>query len=454
MRKINKKNKLTMSILLILVLVVIVIAIIFIVFKFKEINKKYVVNQNEIILSKNKDVIVANDNSYIKKSLMGNYYLYENKSKKGSLGSDTLIYNAKDKTINLLGTYYEILKDSTVNKLVGQTEINNTSIPRLFKIEDRKYLFIASTIKSLDGLLNTKDYLLIDIDKVGNGNLYNYELNMKSFEALSLTSDNYIFNVNKEELVIGEEKIDLTKINGSTNSYQEKYPDGENDGDQSSGGDGSGGSSSIYPPQTQIVYNKETITEEHYVNRKTTILDTNTTATSITINYLVYDPHNEYQSIFVKVFDEQNNLVSQSNLEMNLTTHLVKNLRALSKYRLEFYYTYLENNEVKEVKFDELICQTKTINSEITLESTSENIVRYKVRVDNNYVLDSIKIALYIDGKQVSVEEVNPLVASKEGYIGEFKITTSGEFATLKLIDCYYQNNLVMLNNASYKYKM
>lgn len=454
MRKINKKNKLTMNILLILVVIVIVIAIIFIIFKFKETNKKYAVKQNEILLLKNKDVIKANNNSYIKKSLMGNYYLYENKTKKGSLGSDTLIYNSHDRSISLLGTYYEILKDSTVNKLVGQTEINNTSVPRLFKIEDRKYLFIASNIKSLDGVLNTKDYLLIDIDKVGNGTLYNYELNMKSFEALTLTADNYLFNVNKEELVIGDETIDLTKINGSTNSYQEKYPDKDNDDDQSSGGNGSGGSSSIYPPQTQIIYNKETITEEHYVNRKTTILDTVTTATSITINYLVYDPHNEYQSIFVKVFDDQNNQVSQSNLEMNLTTHLVKNLKALSKYRLEFYYTYLDNNEVKEVMFDELICQTKTINSQITLESTSDNIVRYKVKVDNNYVLDKIKIALYIDGKQVGIADVNPLVASKDGYVGEFKIDTIGEFATLKLIDCYYQNNLVMLNNASYKYKM
>lgn len=453
MRKINKKNKLTMSILLILVLIVIIIAIIFIGFKFKEANKKYAVKQSEIILAKNKDVIVANDNSYIKKSIMGNYYLYENKKKKGSLGGDTLIYNAHDKAISLLGTYYEVLQDSTVNKLVGQTEINNTSIPRLFKIADRKYLLIASNIKSLDGLLNTKDYLFIDIDKVGNGNVYNYELNMKSFASLSLTADNYLFNVNKEELVIGDETIDLTKINGSTNSYQEKYPE-EGDGDSSSGGNGSGGSSSIYPPQTQIIYNKETITEEHYVNRKTTILDTVTTATSITINYLVYDPHNEYQSIFVRVYDEQNKLVSQSNLEMNLTTHLVKNLKALSKYRLEFYYTYLDNNEVKEVKFDELRCQTKTINSEITLESTSDNIVRYKVKVDNNYVLDRIKIALYIDGNQVGIADVNPLVASKDGYIGEFRITTSGEFATLKLIDCYYQNNLVMLNNASYKYKM
>jgi len=193
---------------------------------------------------------------------------------------------------------------------------------------------------------------------------------------------------------------------------------------------------------------------EHYINRKTTIMSVDTTASSAEINYVVYDPFSEFKTIYMNVL--QNGVVIGTyNLEMALTKHKLNGLRANSSYRLDFYYTYDdENNFTQNVLFDSVLVQTKNINGNITLEKVSNNSVRYILKIDGDYKLDSANVAMYIDGVLVAKDAVNGKdAASKDGFISTITYEGIGDFVVLKLEDCIYNGAQVAID-ASYKYKL
>jgi len=377
---------------------------------------------------------------------------------KTNVGQAPVFFTSSMKEIKLLGTFYEILKNGEINKLKGETIVNSTASSRIFKIDDRKYLVIAPSIKSGDGSLNASDYLLINIDKAGNGYLFNDEVNIKTFSDLSIITDGFTFKVNEEVLLIDEESIDLAKINGSTNEYEASVPSDKDDGEGNNEGGGNstgdnttGGSENIYPDTPPEKPEPEIINK--YVNRKTTIMSVETTASSADISYVVYDPFSEYKTLYVVV--SQNGIqINTYNLEMALTKHTISGLRANSEYRFDFYYTYDDESGLEQnVMFDSVLATTKNINGNITLEKVSNNSVRYILKIDSNYTLDSANVAMYIDGELVTIDSVNTSAASKDGFVSTINYEGSGSFVVLKLTDCIYNGAQVDID-ASYKYKL
>lgn len=465
MRKLNTKNKAYIIALSLLVFIVLLAIIFFIVYKVKDLNIKYNIPEGSVTYTSKKELVKVTENTYAKKSFIGNYYMLVD-DKKVTLGNASVIYDTKNENLLMLGTYFEIKDNGEVDKLKGQTQITGISTSRIFKIGDRRYLIVSPAIVSSDGSLNAKSYLLIDIDKKGNAYLYNHENNIKSFNELELITPDFTFKVNEEMLIRDEEQIDLSKINGSTNEYKptEKEPgegegDGTGDGDGSGDGEGSGTGSgsgeSLFPPgNTNPVIITDTVTEEKYVQRKTTIIGLEPTASSVKINYIVFDPMDEFKNLYVVVrtLGEEDKTY---NMDLSLTSHLIEGLKASKKYQFDFYYTYedSDNNE-QNVLFDSLVCTTKSINSHITLEKTTQNSVRYTLKIDDGYKLDSAKVKLYIDGTFAGESEINPIeAASKVGYTGEINFTEIGQFAVLELTDCIYNGAPIDIG-ASYKYKL
>ena len=452
MRKLNKKNKTYIIALSILTLILLGAILVFIGFKVKELNTKYDIALGSVVYDDNNEIVHINEDTYAKKDLFGRYFVM-NEENKVVVGSAPVFFTSSMKEIKLLGTFYEILKNGEINKLKGETTINSTAASRIFKIDDRKYLVIAPSIKSGDGSLNASDYLLINIDKAGNGYLFNDEINIKTFSNLNIITDNFTFKVNEEVLLIDEESIDLAKINGSTNEYEAETP-GNETGESESGGNsggGVGGSESIYPDTPAQKPDPEVI--EKYINRKTTIMSVDTTANSANISYVVYDPFSEYKNIYVTV-SANGTLVNTYNMEMALTNYIVNNLRANTEYRFDFYYSYNDEIGVEQnVLFDSVIATTKNIKGNITLEKVSNNSVRYIVKVDSDYVLDSANVAMYIDGELVKVDLVNTRAASNGGFVSTITYDKTGSFVVLKLVDCIYNGAPVEIE-ASYKYKL
>ena len=174
MRKLNKKNKTYIIVLSILTLILLGAILIFIGFKIKELNTKYDIALGSVVYDNNNEIVHIKEDTYAKKDLLGRYYVM-NGEDKTNVGQAPVFFTSSMKEIKLLGTFYEILKNGEINKLKGETIVNSTASSRIFKIDDRKYLVIAPSIKSGDGSLNASDYLLINIDKAGNGYLFNDE---------------------------------------------------------------------------------------------------------------------------------------------------------------------------------------------------------------------------------------------------------------------------------------
>ena len=459
-RKLDKKNKIYIAVLSIFVIVVLIIVLSFIFYKIRETNIKYEIDSGSYAYNTAGELVNALEDTYAKKNLLGKYQAVIDKEKV-NLGSNAVIFNERLREVKLLGTFYEITKNGEVNKLKGETEINSTAVSRVFKIADRKYLVVSSSVRSEDSSLNASDYLLIDIDKAGNAYLYNNKINIKTFSDLKIITEGFTFNVNEEKLLIEDEVIDLAKINGSTNEYKkEETPDSENDVKNDDDGTDAGnagaqqGNNIYQEPEKRVETITETVTVDKYVARRTTIMSLETTTSEIKINYIVYDPLTEYQEIYVNV-SSNGNFINKYLLSEALTSHTISDLKANTNYRLDFYYSYADaSGNVQNILFDTAMTKTKNVNASIAIEKVSQNVVRYVLKVEGGYKLDSAKVVMYIDGEEITSDSVNTAnAASKDGYKGSITFDGTGEFVTLKLTDCFYNGAPIDID-ATYKYKL
>ena len=63
------------------------------------------------------------------------------------------------------------------------------------------------------------NYLLVELDKIGNAKLSNNKINLKTISPTKLVTSKYTFDIANEILTYGSDIIDLKKIIGSTNTY-------------------------------------------------------------------------------------------------------------------------------------------------------------------------------------------------------------------------------------------
>ncbi|MGN1379850.1 MAG: hypothetical protein ACI4XR_05645 [Bacilli bacterium] len=444
MRKLNKQNKIYITLLSLFVIICLVVIAIFIIYKIKDYNIKYKILPVSYVFNSDKELITIKDNTYAKKDFFRNYYLIDNENKI-SLGKNVVIYNSSDNEITLLGTFYEILENGETKKYSGES-IFSSYLNKIFKIDDRKYLVTGKTIKTEDDLLTTENYLLIDLDKVGNSYVYNNVINYKSFGILNLITDTFNFKTNEEILILNNEEIDLTKIKGSTNEYnkqKKEYLDNTNNNNPSN----------IYEEEQVFINNiYQTITENKYVSHKTTIFDAKASNSSIDLTYMVYDPLTEFTKVYVNLYTNDV-FVGTYELASNETNYTLKGLKSNTLYHLEFFYDYMVDDALVSKKFDMLDVKTLNVKGQITLEKVSNNSVSYILKVDDS--LDSAVANLYIDGMLASTDNNLNIenAKSSDGYSGLFNFSSLG--STYEIV---IDNGVYNLENvgviATYKFKM
>ena len=457
MRALNKKNKAYIYILLTFVVIVFVAIGVFAYYKIQDMNITYDVYRDSYFYNTKNELIPVQENTYAKKDFLGRYYVMIDNNKV-YLGSNGVIYNASSRNVTLLGVFYEALKNGEVEKLKGESIISCTNANRIFKISDRKYLLVGPNINSTDGILSAKDYLIIELDKVGNGYFYNKDMNIKSFKDLLIDTGDFKVKVNEEKMTVGELEIDLANINGSTNEYAEKKK-----GTNQAAGKGTGGDSPIIDGNGggDDAKTEEIIKVEKYIARKTSIVNTTSTLDSITVNYVVYDPFTEYKGLFVVVFDQNGDKVAQYEMDMSLTSFTINNLKAHRNYKLNFYYTYQnEAGNNVDTLFDTVNIQTQNFKAHLSLEMITDNSVRYILKVDDGYVLDSAKVELsIISGDEVTTTKVHDLnkanltvAAGNDGFADTFSdLDLEGDFVKITLKDCMYQGEKIDIT-ANYKF--
>lgn len=525
MRKYNNRTKKTMMIIGILFVGIIVIFS-YAIKKSIDIDKTaYEITSGAILFDKEYNMLTTNQEGILRIKWGGDYYLKYN-DKDHDIGSHAVIYNTNNGDTTLYGKFYEVTKEGEVEVIKGENLIKSSVNSKFYKLADRKYLIIDRTIESSDSSFVTSNYLIINLDKLGNATLLNDKTSYKTIKPTILRTSVYTFDIANEKLNFGGEDIDLKKIIGSTNEYDEDTYDlnanikdeniagsgngsgegsgsgsgggsgdgtgagggsgegtdspggstGEGGGSGSGGGGGSGdgsgaggegtgtgggsggggaggsggaggtntetngngttaGSSSTTNNNYDSGISDATVQEIVNATKNTSVIRVTPNINSISVDYVVYDPKNEYKSVYVEILNtmtSQETIVYLSKTDTNIN---ISDLTPNVYYNLTFKYSYYdEKNSLREYTFDEVGVFTEIPKIILTATKITNNKLYYKITLDKNYTITGGTINLYLNDQFTDISGSVP---------------AKGNVSTISGEDCYIDLSTLVLSTST-----
>lgn len=472
-REYNLKNKINFVVIGVLSILIIIIFSLFII-KFVSIKKvEYSLNKGTVLFDVDYNKLNIDKSVIMKLKWNGNYYI-SSEDNDTILGRRVVAYNELTKNLDLYGKYYEILSNGEVNIDKDITNINTQSESKFYKLEDRKYLLVDRSIRSSDGALDTSNYLIVELDKQGNALLLNNEVHYKTLSEAIINTSSYSFDVANEILSFGEDKIDLKQIIGSSNQY--KPSDSTSDGNggtggnggtngsgngsgdgsgngSGTGGNGTGGNGGTATGDNGVINNGEDGEDVVIKKKKTSVLSVVPSIDSISVDYFVYDPNDEYKSVYVIVSDGVNsNTVYLSKSNTNI---ILNGLKMGTKYNLKFMFSYLDDEgKMLSDSFSEIDVSTVYPSYQVSLVKVSKvsNELSYRISLDSRYTIDKVNVSLIIDdvvvdSKSVSVSE------NAKSVVDSFVLPNidKGSVVVIRL-NSVSSNGVVINSNSYYQY--
>ena len=411
------------------------------------------------------------ENSYVKLESEGTlqqkwdkkYYLSvadkeKSKNKVYSLGNDVVLFNEKDTTLKLYGSNFRIDTNGNVTFNDKEVDIVSNTSPLFYKLDDRKYLMVSKQIVTEKKEIDTKDYLVVEIDKSGNALLLNNELNVKTLSTVTLKTTGYEFDVANEKLLIPNSKktIDLKKVSGSSNQYVEPTKESTtadtNIASGGGGGGGGGGSTGITTSGSSAATGSagSTIISSTTTNRledlniiKTARINSVAAYTSyLDVFYTVNDPKNEYISVYLTV-EGTDGYENKLILNKDNTRYRIRNLTPNTEYTVSFGYTYAssENSDILlEDTAGSLVIKTSKNQAKITINKISANKIYYTVTLDQSYAYEFANIVAYTNNVPIGRDNINVTQALTANGFSSV-ITCDSAFSNkvlLKLEDCKF----------------
>ena len=420
-RKYDARNKRNFVIILVIAIIIIGIFSLFI-YKYKQAGKiAYNVKTGSILQDDKKNYVNVDDDAILKVRWNGNYYLvYQNK--KISLGKKVIVFDTIANSIKLYGKYHEIREDGKIIEIKDETALANTSDTKFYKMDDREYLLVDREINSTDKSIDASNYLLVELDRMGNAKLSNYKLNLKTINPTTLLTSKYSFDIANEILKYNKLDIDLKKIIGTTNQYKPDPTETDKEGGEGEGdGQGQGqnainangaGNGQVINDNTQGGGGEETDIEEIIAKTKaTSIIRVSEGLTQIDIDYVVFDPYNEYKSVYATIV---RNGVSE-NIKMSDTdTHMIlTGLSPDTAYNVKFYYTTVDKDtrETITTKFEEVTMRTKKPEYSVAVYKVSgiNKTVSYKVYLQEGYSINKINMSCTFNYRDTIGEDVSEI---------------------------------------------
>lgn len=450
-RKYDGKNKRSFIIIVVVAIFIVCIFSLFI-YKYSKTSKiQYKIESGTVLQDVERNYITLDDDAVLKIGWNDNYYLLYNDDKI-VLSDKVIAYNTLTGGMKLYGNFYEILSDGKIVEHNKETVLANTTDAKFYKLDDREYLLVDRKIYSKDESIEANNYLLVELDKAGNAKLSNDKVNLKTISPTILVTSKYTFDIANELLNFGEYDIDLKKIIGSTNQYvpeEEESDKGDGDKDNTEGNNqiGAGiGNGQVGGPGN-VVNNNDTgsIPEMDEILDKikmTSVIRVVEGLTQIDVDYVIYDPYNEYKSVYVEVISSgKMDIVYLSKTD----THLVlNNLQADTTYKLNFIYTSTVTNEetgtseVVPYTFEQFELRTLKPKYSISINKISKvyNTLTYRVDLEKGFSISKVNVNLSFEYDDINPEtsEVTKKTASidnsvditniSSGYIlGKFDIT-------------------------------
>ena len=477
MRKYNGKTKRTMIIILILFVGIVIIFSLFLK-KAIDVGKTvYKVSSNSVLFDKDNNMITTTEEGIVRVKWGGDYYLLY-QDKEYDLGSHSVVYHSDNGNITLYGKYYEVNSDGDVNVVKGENLIKSSVNSRFYKLSDRKYLIIDRTIESKSSSFVTTNYLLVNLDKLGNATLLNDRTSYKTIVPTILRTAAYSFDIANEKLNFGGDDIDLKKIIGSTNEYDEDTYDlnatkkddelgdssgtgsgsgtgtgsgsgngtgdgtgtgtgtGNGTGDGTGTGIGSGGaggsgsgtngdgttaaSTSEYSNNYSEAVSDEAVQEIVNATRNTSVIRVTPGIDTISVDYVVYDPKNEYKSVYVEIENTDTSKINTIYLSKTDTNIVIRDLKPNVYYNLMFKYTYNDDEGMlREYIYDNVGVKTSVPVVNISVVKIVENKLYYKLSLDKNYTVTGGTIGLYLNGNFTEITGSIPTVGNVSSISGD-----------------------------------
>ena len=451
MRKYDVKNKRNIGIIIVIsVIIIVMFSLVINLFLGTE-KKEYEVLSNTLVFDKDKTIIKVDTSGKIKTKWNNDYYLIYNDNDY-ELGETAIAYKEDTGEIFLYGKYYEISSGDEIKITSDETVIKNSALSKFYKLADRKYLVVDKEIKSSDGLLSTTDFLMVDLDKVGNASLTNHKVSLKTFSETVIVTSNYTFDIANEILTYGSDKIDLKKIIGSSNTYTKEDLVPEENTDNAGGGSGitdvtenTGKNEVNTDDSTTGEETGNTIIEEIKKSSKnTSIVSVTTSANKIDVDYVIYDPYNEYTSVYMEVRRENSNSVETIRLDNNSTNYVISNnIFPNTNYEIVFKCTYIAPETGEEIieTIDDINVTTKLPNISIKVTNTSFGKITYQITTDNSYAITSGRLVIFVN----SEEKINNEISINGNTVDTITIpdVIDNDIVELKLIDIKSGNMII-----------
>lgn len=485
----KKNNSLQFIIITVITFLIVVMFILAVNHFIKLDTNNYTVSKNSITYDNENNYIAVSNTASLKMGLDGNYKLTNREDMLNvtyNLGTHAIIKEDSGSSLNIYGVYYEVKNNGEISRLTKENKISMIDGARMFKIADRKYLIIDKKISSSDGSINTKDYLIIEIDRNGNSTLYNDTINVKEINPLVINTSSFDFDIANEYLDINNTVIDLKKIIGSTNTYKEKDSEQEENPEIDNA---TINSTTDYLKQQVENLRKQVEAQNDYYNSyfktvvnsfnnlNSSLQDTNkqqynmqvdqntikgniknynlarwltigvieSSVSTIKVNYNVFDPNNEYTTIYLEVTG--GNLVEPQryylNKESSNTT--IRELNANTNYNISLKYTINVEGASNTVTEDVITVRTKQPNIVLKITKVTANSISYYLQTDKEYRFDKATLNVYSDNNNLASEEVN-INEAEAGYNGTFKLDRIGYKNELRLENIYYNGTLIDLD--------
>lgn len=465
MRKYDVKNKRNIGIIIVISVIIIIMFSLVINLFLSADKKEYQVLANTLVFDKDKTIVKVDNSGIIKIKWNNKYYLIYDEFDY-ELGDTAIAYKEDTGKIFLYGRYYEISSGDEIKVTSDETVIKNSALTKFYKLADRKYLVVDKEIKSSDGILSTTDFLMIDLDKVGNATLTNHKVSLKTFSETVIVTSNYTFDIANEILTYGSDKIDLKKIIGSSNTYTKEDLVPEENTNSIGGGTGitditenignNGNGQGNKEESSNGKENSNTVIEEiKKASKNTSIISVNANTNKIDVDYVIYDPYNEYTSVYMEVRREGSNSVETIHLNSNSTNYVISNnIFPNTNYEIVFKCTYINIETGEEIRetIDNIKVTTKLPSISIKVTNTSFGKITYQITTDNSYNITTGKLIVLVNEE----EKINNEISINGNKVGSFTIPeiVDNDIIEIKLVDIKSGDTIIkdLKTSTTFKY--
>ena len=276
-----------------------------------------------------------------------------------------------------------------------------------------------------------------------------------------MVTSKYTFDIANEKLNYGKYDIDLKKIIGSSNQYVKESENssdtdknggnGKGNGQGTGGGDNQGngqgtggitvnnGTGGVGGNGSGVINdtdngNNSSIDDIKNKTKTTSIIRTIASLSQIDVDYVIYDPYNEYKSVYAEII--KSGKAEIIHLSKNDTHMVISGLAPNTEYRISFVYTTVDKDgNVIPNTFEKVTIKTLMPKYSISVYKISNvtNKLTYKVNLQEGYNINTMNIELSFNYNVIDPD--TSLVTTKKAVLTDVLSVNNGDKFTFGTFD-------------------